>query len=322
MVKFDFIVMNKYLRIFSVGFLMGAAEVVPGVSGGTIAFVSGFYDRLLLGLARMTPLMLIELPRVEFVVWWKKYDLGFLCTLFGAMLASVLIFARVVSFLLFEYPVGIWSFFLGLMLASVVVIGSRLIPLSREIVCMLGVGLIIGMLLSGISPMELESSGFVLFAGGFIAVCAWVLPGMSGSFLLLALGLYQSIVTAINSFDFLTLGFFGLGCITGLMCFSRILASLLERFRDLTVALLIGFMLGSFSKLWPWKYTTSYQIKNDGTHMAIVQETVLPYEYEVLTGDDPALTLAIFSFLAGFVVIVLMHSYVFFRESNAKKGAE
>ena len=320
--KSDFIFMSKYLRIFSVGFLMGAAEIVPGVSGGTIAFVSGFYDRLLCGLARITPFMLLELPKIGFVVWWKKYDLGFLFTLFGAMLASVFLFARIVSFLLFEYPVGIWSFFLGVMLASVMVIGSRLIRLSGGIICMLVVGLITGMLMAEISPMELESSGFVLFVGGFIAVCAWVLPGMSGSFLLLTLGLYQLVVTAINSFDWLTLGFVGLGCIAGLMCFSRILASLLEKFRDLTVALLIGFMLGSFSKLWPWKYTTSYQIKADGSQLAIVQETLLPYEYEALTGNDPALTLSLFSFLAGLVVIVLMHSYVFYRESNAEKDAE
>ena len=314
--------MNKYIRIVLVGLLMGAAEVVPGVSGGTIAFVSGFYERLVNGIARLTPLSLLELPKIGFAAWWKKYDLGFLFVLFGAMLVSILILARGVSYLLAEHPVGIWSFFFGLVLSSIFVVGRRLLPLSVESGLALGVGVAFGMVVVRIIPFEADISGFMLFAGGCIAVCAWILPGLSGSFLLLVLGLYQTVIAAIKNFELLTLGYVGLGCVVGLMCFSRILTVLLARFYDVTVALLVGFMLGSLTKIWPWKHTTSYQIKHDGSQIPVVQEPVLPGAYEQLTGGDPEIVLALAALVTGFFVISLMDRFAFLKESNAEKDVE
>jgi len=314
--------MNKYIRIVLVGLLMGAAEVVPGVSGGTIAFVSGFYERLVNGIARLTPFSLLELPKIGFATWWKKYDLGFLFVLFGAMLVSILILARGVSYLLAEHPVGIWSFFFGLVLSSIFVVGRRLLPLSVESGLALGVGVAFGMVVVRIIPFEADISGFTLFAGGCIAVCAWILPGLSGSFLLLVLGLYQTVIAAIKNFELLTLGYVGLGCVVGLMCFSRILTVLLARFYDVTVALLVGFMLGSLTKIWPWKHTTSYQIKHDGSQIPVVQEPVLPGVYEQLTGGDPEIVLALAALVTGFFVISLMDRFAFLKESNAEKDVE
>jgi putative membrane protein len=314
--------MNKYIRIVLVGLLMGAAEVVPGVSGGTIAFVSGFYERLVNGIARLTPLSLLELPKIGFAAWWKKYDLGFLFVLFGAMLVSILILARGVSYLLAEHPVGIWSFFFGWVLSSIFVVGRRLLPLSVESGLALGVGVAFGMVVVRIIPFEADISGFTLFAGGCIAVCAWILPGLSGSFLLLVLGLYQTVIAAIKNFELLTLGYVGLGCVVGLMCFSRILTVLLARFYDVTVALLVGFMLGSLTKIWPWKHTTSYQIKHDGSQIPVVQEPVLPGVYEQLTGGDPEIVLALAALVTGFFVISLMDRFAFLKESNAEKDVE
>ena len=314
--------MNKYIRIVLVGLLMGAAEVVPGVSGGTIAFVSGFYERLVNGIARLTPFSLLELPKIGFAAWWKKYDLGFLFVLFGAMLVSILILARGVSYLLAEHPVGIWSFFFGLVLSSIFVVGRRLLPLSVESGLALGVGVAFGMVVVRIIPFEADISGFMLFAGGCIAVCAWILPGLSGSFLLLVLGLYQTVIGAIKNFELLTLGYVGLGCVVGLMCFSRILTVLLARFYDVTVALLVGFMLGSLTKIWPWKHTTSYQIKHDGSQIPVVQEPVLPGAYEQLTGGDPEIVLALAALVTGFFVISLMDRFAFLKESNAEKDVE
>jgi len=314
--------MNKYIRIVLVGLLMGAAEVVPGVSGGTIAFVSGFYERLVNGIARLTPLSLLELPKIGFAAWWKKYDLGFLFVLFGAMLVSILILARGVSYLLAEHPVGIWSFFFGLVLSSIFVVGRRLLPLSVESGLALGVGVAFGMVVVRIIPFEADISGFTLFAGGCIAVCAWILPGLSGSFLLLVLGLYQTVIAAIKNFELLTLGYVGLGCVVGLMCFSRILTVLLARFYDVTVALLVGFMLGSLTKIWPWKHTTSYQIKHDGSQIPVVQEPVLPGAYEQLTGGNPEIVLALAALVTGFFVISLMDRFAFLKESNAEKDME
>lgn len=314
--------MNKYIRIVLVGVLMGAAEVVPGVSGGTIAFVSGFYERLVNGIARLTPFSLLELPKIGFATWWKKYDLGFLFVLFGAMLVSILILARGVSYLLAEHPVGIWSFFFGLVLSSIFVVGRRLLPLSVESGLAFVVGVAVGMVVVRIIPLEAEISGFTLFAGGCIAVCAWILPGLSGSFLLLVLGLYQTVIAAIKNFELLTLGYLGLGCVVGLMCFSRILTVLLARFYDVTVALLVGFMLGSLTKIWPWKHTTSYQIKHDGGQIPVVQEPVLPGAYEQLTGGDPEIVLALAALVTGFFVISLMDRFAFLKESNAEKDME
>jgi putative membrane protein len=314
--------MNKYIRIVLVGVLMGAAEVVPGVSGGTIAFVSGFYERLVNGIARLTPFSLLELPKIGFATWWKKYDLGFLFVLFGAMLVSILILARGVSYLLAEHPVGIWSFFFGLVLSSIFVVGRRLLPLSVESGLAFVVGVAVGMVVVRIIPFEAEISGFTLFAGGCIAVCAWILPGLSGSFLLLVLGLYQTVIAAIKNFELLTLGYLGLGCVVGLMCFSRILTVLLARFYDVTVALLVGFMLGSLTKIWPWKHTTSYQIKHDGGQIPVVQEPVLPGAYAQLTGGDPEVVLALAALVTGVFVIFLMDRFAFLKESNAEKDME
>jgi putative membrane protein len=314
--------MNKYIRIVLVGVLMGAAEVVPGVSGGTIAFVSGFYERLVNGIARLTPFSLLELPKIGFAAWWKKYDLGFLFVLFGAMLVSILILARGVSYLLAEQPVGIWSFFFGLVLSSIFVVGRRLLPLSVGSGLAFVVGVAVGMVVVRIIPFEAEISGFTLFAGGCIAVCAWILPGLSGSFLLLVLGLYQTVIAAIKNFELLTLGYVGLGCVVGLMCFSRILTVLLARFYDVTVALLVGFMLGSLTKIWPWKHTTSYQIKHDGGQIPVVQEPVLPGAYEQLTGGDPEIALALAALVTGFFVISLMDRFAFLKKSNAEKDME
>jgi len=314
--------MNKNIRIVLVGVMMGAAEVVPGVSGGTIAFVSGFYERLVNGIARLTPFSLLELPKIGFVTWWKKYDLGFLFVLFGAMLVSILILARGVSYLLAEHPVGIWSFFFGLVLSSIFVVGRRLLPLSVESGLALGVGAAVGIVVVRIIPFEAEISGLTLFAGGCIAVCAWILPGLSGSFLLLVLGLYQTVITAIKNFELLTLCYVGLGSVVGLMCFSRILTVLLARFYDVTVALLVGFMLGSLTKIWPWKHTTSYQIKHDGSQIPVVQEPVLPGAYEQLTGADPEIVLALVALVTGFFVISLMDRFAFLKESNAERDME
>ena len=301
---------------------MGAAEVVPGVSGGTIAFVSGFYERLVNGIARLTPFSLSELPKIGFAAWWEKYDFGFLFVLFGAMLVSILILARGVSYLLVEHPVGIWSFFFGLVLSSIFVVGRLLLPLSVESGLALGVGVAVGMVMVDVIPFEAEVSGFVLFAGGCVAVCAWILPGLSGSFVLLVLGLYQTVIAAIKNFELLTLCYLGLGCVVGLMVFSRVLTMLLARFHDVTVALLVGFMMGSLTKIWPWKYTTSYQITPDGGQTPVVQEPVLPGVYEQLTGGDPEVILALAALVAGFVVIFLMDRFAMLKESNAEKDLE
>ena len=238
------------------------------------------------------------------------------------MLVSVLMLARGVSYLLSEHPVGIWSFFFGLVVSSIFVIGRRLLPFSTASGLALGAGVAFGLLVVRIIPVEAEISGIILFVGGCIAVCAWILPGLSGSFLLLVLGLYQTVIAAIKNFELLTLGYVGLGCVVGLMCFSRVLTMLLARFHDVTVAVLVGFMLGALTKIWPWKHTTSYQLKPDGGQIPLVQEAVLPGTYSQLTGGEPEIVLALAALVTGVLVIFLMDRFAFLKESNGEKELE
>ena len=308
------------IRTLIVGLMMGAAEVVPGVSGGTIAFVSGLYERLVSGISRMTPLALMELPEAGIRDWWRSHDINFLLLLFGAMGVSVVILARGVSYLLEYHPVAIWSFFFGLILASVFVVGRRL-EFRRVPVCMsLGWGIAIGLLLTRLAPVEAEVTPLALFAGGSIAVCAWILPGLSGSFVLLTLGLYTSVITAIRNLDLPTLFWLGLGCVVGILAFSRVLSMLLARFHDVTLALLAGFMVGSLVRVWPWQHTSSYQINPDGGRIPVVQEPVLPASYEQLTGAQPEFLMALMACLLGLAFILMLDRFALLTTNHNEEN--
>jgi putative membrane protein len=307
------------IRIILVGLLMGAAEVVPGVSGGTIAFVSGFYERLVNAIQRLTPMSLLELRKLGLVRWWREMDINFLLLLFGAMAVSVLVLARGVSFLLENYPVAIWAFFFGLVLSSVFVVARRLNPFTVELALAMGTGIALGLTVSHVQPFDAEVSPLTLFFGGCIAVCAWILPGLSGSFILLILGLYQTVIGAIKNLEILTLSYIALGCAVGLVSFSRLIAILLARFHNITVSVLVGFMLGSLVKIWPWKHTTSYQITADGGQIPLVQEPVLPTAYQYLTGNEPGILYAGLACLVGILVILILDKFALLAESDAEK---
>jgi len=296
------------LRIILVGLMMGAAEVVPGVSGGTIAFISGFYERLVGAIQRFTPLQLWSYRRLGLKGLWLELDINFLLMLFGAMLCSMLLLANTVSYLLEYHPVLIWAFFFGLVLASVFALGRHL---AVGIATSVGIsaGIAMGYGLTQLVPMEAEVSAFALFTGGCIAVCAWILPGLSGSFILLILGLYQTVILAIRDFNWMVLAYVGVGCAVGLIAFSRILSLLLDRFHKLTVAVLVGIMMGSLPKLWPWKRTTSYVIRDDGSHMPIIQEPMFPGAYAELNGIDPCLLGALLTCLSGLAVVFLLDRF-------------
>lgn len=292
-------------RIAVVGLLMGAAEVVPGVSGGTIAFVSGFYDRLIHAIQRFTPLNLWNRRQMGIAGLWRELDINFLLLLFGSMFASVLLLARGVGYLLENQPVMIWSFFFGLVLASVYAVGRKLDHNARAVIAT-GVGVSLGYALTHLPPLEAEVSPLTIFTGGCIAVCAWILPGLSGSFILLILGVYQTVILAIRDFDFMTLGYLGLGCAVGIIVFSRILSVLLDRFHNVTVAVLVGIMIGSLPGIWPWKRTTSYILNDDGSQVPVAQEPVLPDVYAHLNNMDPYLLTAAIACAIGMAIIIVL----------------
>ncbi len=298
--------LQEIVRVAVVGMVMGAAEVVPGVSGGTIAFISGIYERLINAIKQFTPYLILRLKDEGLISTWHSVDATFLLVLFSGMGVSILIFASAVSYLLHNEPIAIWSFFFGLVLVSTLVVSRELESFAVEAGIGIGIGVVIGVVITQLVPIALEPTPLMLFVGGSIAVCAWILPGLSGSFILLLLGLYSFVIDAIKSFDLLNLVFLGLGMVIGLVSFSKLLSRLFARFRNETLSLLLGFMLGSLAKLWPWKNTTSYQIKADGSQIPLIQEPVLPNIYSNLTGQDAEIMTAVGCALVGGALVLML----------------
>jgi putative membrane protein len=287
--------------------VMGAAEIVPGVSGGTIAFVTGIYERLINSIKQFTPMLLLTLKNEGLKATWMKVDANFLLTLLAGMVVSIVVLASGLKYLLNHEAVLIWSFFFGLVLFSVWLVLLQITRYGIDIVIAIGIGGLIGYILTSAVPLNIPPTPLNLFLGGMIAISAWVLPGISGSFMLLIMGLYRFVIEAIADFNLLLLASFAAGCGIGIVAFSQLLSRLLARFKNETLAVLTGVMLGSLVKIWPWRHTTSYQIKSDGSQTPLVEEPVLPWAYMDLTGADPQFMLAAAGFLAGAVAVLGLH---------------
>ena len=307
--------LKSSIRVLLTGFLMGMAEVVPGVSGGTIAFISGFYERLLGGLSGLRPELLTVLWRSGLRAAWQKSDGTFLSLLFGAMAVSILIFATVIKGALVTYPIAMWSFFFGLVLASSVLMYRQVSHRTVEHFLVLGIGLALGLLLQRLLPVTLEATPGAMFMGGAVAICAWILPGISGSFLLLLLGLYSGVLAAVASLAWAQLIPFALGAGLGLIAFANVLKRLFHHARDWILMFLIGLMLGTLVRLWPWQQVTSYQLQASGTEQVpLVQNPVMPGVFESLTGEPAQLSVAGLS--AGFAIVLV---YGFERLSQPRR---
>ena len=247
-----------WFQIFLRGMAMGVADLVPGVSGGTVAFITGIYDELLGTIAGLKFSLLGELLRGEgkfsdrFRRVWQEANLTFLAVLLAGVFASVALFAGLLHHLLGSHPELLWAFFFGLVAASIPLVGREANWAAREWV-LAAVGVALAGFLTSLPPMATSDAPLVLLGCGAIAICAMILPGISGSFILLLLGAYSAVIGAIKSFDVLRVAAFGVGAVLGLLSFSRVLDRLLERRRNETLALLTGFLLGSLNALWPWK---------------------------------------------------------------------
>ena len=272
----------QWLGVFVRGMAMGIAEVVPGVSGGTIAFVTGIYLELVGSFARFGAKSITVLLKVGPVRFWQEHNLSFLALLGLGMVVSVGLFARLISGWIEEAPPIVWGFFLGLITATVVHIGgSRSV---RLLVTWGTAGLLIGSFMLLLDPLARQDSLWVFFLGGLIAACAWLLPAVSGSFLLLILGLYTPVLDAINELNFTVLIVLGSGCAVGLLGFSKGLYWLMTRHRETVLALLTGFIAGSLPRLWPWSV--------DGQFLS-------PEAYEILAAESAFFPWVGVSVLAG-----------------------
>ena len=296
---------KDYALLALKGMAMGAADVVPGVSGGTIAFITGIYDELLHSLSQLTPRTLLTWKQEGFIAAWKSINGTFLVVLFSGILISLVTFARIIGLALERFPIQVWSFFFGLIIASIIFFSrqQRGWRWQEWLALVCGTGLVYWISIA--TPAQLPAHPAILFAGGFIAICAMILPGISGSFLLLLMGLYPAFLRIINEVDVIALASFMGGCICGLLAFSRFLSWLLDNYHKITLATLIGFLVGSLNVTWPWKQIVQTVTDRHGEVIPLVQRNILPHRYEELVGADPMLISALVSAAAGILLVLL-----------------
>jgi putative membrane protein len=289
------------LGLFLRGICMGAADVVPGVSGGTMAFILGIYETLVESIRRVgRPAFWQALLGGRIAEALALINARFLLALGAGILAAVLSLAKLLSWLLRNHPVPLWSFFFGLILASVVVVSRRIDRWSPALVGALVAGTAGAFWLVGLVPAETPTAPWFLFLSGALAITAMILPGISGSFILVLLGKYQYVLDAVNARDVVTLGWFVAGIAVGIVSFAQLLGWLFKRHHDLTVALLTGFMLGSLRKVWPWKADVLTRVDSHGDVVPLVQDNVLPAG---IGGEElAALGLALLGLLVVFAI--------------------
>ncbi len=256
------------------GMAMGMAEVVPGVSGGTIAFITGIYSRLVNAIKRISALPIGIWRKQGFTALWQHIDGWFLVRLAAGMAIGILIGVFGISFLLHNYPTLIWGFFFGLIIGSVIYVGKQIRHWTwLEVLCLL-VGALIAYYITVVSPAEGSRHLFFVFISGAIAICALILPGISGSFILLLMGMYtfvlESVKTLISTQSttaLLIVTVFAAGCLVGIMLFSNVLSWTLRKYESPTLALLTGFMVGSLNRIWPWRNPSLYLHDETGSYL-------------------------------------------------------
>jgi putative membrane protein len=295
--------MKKYFLLYAKGMAMGAADVVPGVSGGTIAFISGIYDELLRSIAGI-PEALLLLLRGRIKDAWQMANATFLLVLFSGIVTSILTLARVITHLLHHHPIPVWSFFFGLILVSTYLVGREIGRWNWSRAVSFVLGLAFAYWITVAAPMQWGSDLPTLFLAGAIAICAMILPGISGSFILLLLGLYSVVLGAVKDLNLLVLAVFASGCVVGLLSFARLLSWLLSRWRDFSLAFLSGLMLGSLNKVWPWKETLTWRVDSKGEQVPLLQNNLLPGQFADVSGQDPQLLFAVALAIGGIVLVL------------------
>ncbi|HEY6611786.1 MAG TPA: DUF368 domain-containing protein [Pseudomonas sp.] len=306
--------MRNYFLLFAKGVAMGAADVVPGVSGGTIAFISGIYDELLRSIAAV-PGALRELVRGNLRQAWQTANANFLLVLLGGILFSVFSLARGITWLLEHQPIPIWSFFFGLIVVSTWLVGREISRWNWASWLSFALGALFAWWITVAAPMQWGHDPLSLFFAGAIAICAMILPGISGSFLLVLMGLYSFVLDAVKSLDLAVLLVFAAGCACGLLSFARLLSWMLNHLRNLTLTFLTGLMLGSLNKVWPWKETLTWRTDSHGQLQPLLQSNLLPGSYADISGQDPQLLLAVLLALGG-VALVLGLEWVAKRQQR------
>jgi len=292
---------DYFILVFK-GMAMGAADVVPGVSGGTIAFISGVYEELIatLNSINLNSLKTLKLQGVS--ATWKKINGNFLLALFVGILLSILTLSKLVAWLLLEEPVLLWAFFFGFVLASIIFVLKKINQWNSAVFLGLILGGVFAYQLTQLNALGNSDSNWYLFLSGAIAICAMILPGISGAFILVILGSYANVLQALNDKDIAKITIFMTGALIGILSFSRLLKWLFKRFKNMTLAVLTGFMIGALSKIWPWKKTLSFRENSEGISVPLKEQCIAPFSFD----GDPQILSAIGLMLFGFLMIFFL----------------
>ncbi|MEC7264335.1 MAG: DUF368 domain-containing protein [Bacteroidota bacterium] len=290
-----------YIFVTLKGMAMGAADVVPGVSGGTIAFISGIYEELITSINNIDFSLITILRKEGIKAAWNKINGNFLVSLFLGIFISVLSLAKFLSWLLENEPVLLWSFFFGLVLASIIFVGKEITKWNLGTVLVFILGAFVAYFITELPVGENSDSLPYLFLSGALAICAMILPGISGAFILVLLGSYKTILDAVHERDIKIVATVALGAIFGLLSFSRLLKWMFNHYKNITLALLTGFILGSLNKIWPWKKVLETKVFGDKV-VVTDDMNVWPSAFE----GDSKLMLAIILAVIGFSLIFIL----------------
>lgn len=306
---------------------MGAADVVPGVSGGTIAFVAGIYEELITTIDNLDFGVFKSWKKDGFKAMASKYNLGFLGSLFLGIAISILSLAKIIAYLLEAQPIVLWSFFFGLVLASILFIGKQIEKWSIAVIISVILGAVVAYFITVAVPGTAPDAWYYFLLSGFIAIIAMILPGVSGSFILVLLGSYALVLGTVTDFiegilardwevvkaSFFRVVLFGLGCILGLKVFSKALKWMFEHKREITLAVLTGFMIGSLNKIWPWKQVLSTRLDRHGEEVPLLEKSILPNSFE----GEPLILYATIAAIVGFILILGLEKAASKKEVDA-----
>jgi putative membrane protein len=307
------------LLLFLRGVAMGAVDLVPGISAGTIAFVTGIYEELLHSIKSFNLDALKVLKNQGFAAAWRHINGEFLIILLSGILFSLFTLAGVMRYFLEVFPLQLWSFFMGLIIASVIYLLRQYPPKRLFELCLLGTGILAAYSLSTASAVSVEGNYVSLFFAGSIALCAMILPGISGSFILVLLGLYPVFINALDNVEIDFLLTFAAGGVVGLMLFSRLLSWLLDHFKHAVIALMCGFLIGSLSILWPWKQVTASVVGESGQLKVTGSINLLPQTYLDTVGQDPHTLACALLFLSGLLIVLTIELISVRLKNNVPK---
>ncbi len=294
----------QYIIICLKGMAMGAADVVPGVSGGTIAFISGIYEELIDSINNINLSLFKTLQKEGFKASWQKLNGNFLLALFLGIGISLFSLAKFISWLLDTQPILLWSFFFGLVVASIFFVGKAIEKWNLATVFMLLLGVCVAYYITVLPPISNTHSLPFLFLSGALAVCAMILPGISGAFILVLLGSYKTILDAVHERDMKIVATIAIGAIFGLLSFAKLLKWMFRHYKNITLSLLTGFILGSLNKIWPWKKVLETRAIGDKI-ITIKESNISPLDFD----GDNQLIYALLIACIGFSLIFILEKF-------------